>query len=148
MKFPVLGSCLLASLAAVGADARRFTPGVAFTAKLKSTNTGATATMILHTRPICAQFPVLNFRCQGRWECEGAACPGRRGQLAFIFDRGRYDEVMVLAGRNVCVMLSEVGPEPPPLQPPFHWRYDCLAGGDSSRPIDSGTVVVEWKFPS
>jgi hypothetical protein len=34
--------------------------------------------------------------------------------------------------------------DPPPQQPPFHWRYYCYPFGTSTL-TDSGTVLVELK---
>jgi len=105
MRLRMIGYVLV-SLLAVPAQGRRLTPGVAFTATLQSGTTGATATMTWRTHRNCSQFQLLGFRCVGRWDCEGAACPGRRGFLAFIVDRSRYDKVMLTAGRHTtCLAL-------------------------------------------
>src|SRR4029079_3058586 len=90
MRIVALG-CLLVFLTAHQTEARRFSPGISFTATLRSEATGATATMTWTTRNHCGQGPIVfqgrpEFRCAGRWSCDGDACPGRRGRLEFTFD--------------------------------------------------------------
>lgn len=144
MRLRMLG-CVLVLLLAAPAGARRLTPGVAFTATLQSDTTSGTATMTWRTHRNCAQFGLLTFRCDGGWDCEGPACPGRRGFLAFVVQRSRYDQAILVDGRRTTC-LAEMGPSsyPPPQQPPFHWRYRCVAA-QTGAVTDSGTVLVELK---
>jgi hypothetical protein len=128
----------------LAAEARRFTPGTAFTATLKSDRTGATATMTWQTRRRCDQLVnVFSFHCLGRWECEGAACPGRRGRLQFRFDSAGYHQAYVLVSDwSSCVSMQE-GVESEPRQLPFRWRYRCFTDDVET---DTGTAEVALKL--
>jgi len=147
MRLVLLG-CLLVPLLTRAVEARRFTPGVAFTVSLQSDATGATATMTWQTRRICSQFQLMGFRCLGRWECAGDACPGRKGRLAFHFDPSRYHDVMLFLRGSLCTVRWEGVPgevQEQPQQPPFHWRYRCFGPEGTTNQIDSGAALVELK---
>jgi hypothetical protein len=144
MKLAMLG-CLLVSLTPLTTEARRFSPGAAFTATLQSETTNATATMTWVTSRTCDQGPlVFQFQCLGRWQCDGAACPGRRGRLMFTFDpKGFHDVLLRVSPRSVC-SAHFVGAAQGPQSPPYHWIYQCFTI-DPTTQIDSGTAVVELK---
>lgn len=144
MRIVTLAGMLLFALV-VGAQARRITPGFIFTATLHS-ESGSTATMTWHTHRHCSQFNVFSFYCRGRWTCEGAACPGRRGYLVYIFDRLRYDTVMFESRRGpTCFTLVYPSSEPPRSQPPYDWRYWCSLPNTNTQ-VDAGSVHVEWNL--
>ena len=149
MRVAILGF-LLVSLAPLTSEARPFKPGAAFTATLQSDTTGATATMTWRTDRICVQGPLVRsgrpqFVCPGgRWDCDGAACPARRGRLTFLFDPdGLHEATLFVSRRSLCI-AHFVGFGQGPQQPPYHWLYQCFTLRPTKE-FDSGPAVVDLK---
>jgi len=150
MRIVALG-CLLVFPTAHMTEARRFSSGTSFTATLQSDATGATATMTWTTRNTCAQGPLVlqgrpEFRCGGRWSCDGDACPGRRGRLEFTFDPGGFHDVLLRISRQIICTAHFVGVVEGPQVPPYHWFYQCFTLHPTTQ-IDSGAAVVALQVP-
>jgi hypothetical protein len=150
MRHVALG-CVLVLITAVTTEARRSSPGVSFTATLESGATGATAPMIWTTRRNCTLGPTIldgrpEFRCAGRWRCDGDACPGRRGRLEFTFDPDGFHEVLLkVSPQSVCT-AHFVGVTQEPQRPPYHWFYQCFTLHPTTQ-IDFGEAVVAFQVP-
>lgn len=132
------------------ADARRLRPGAVFTASLERESTGATAVMTWTTDRSCVQTgwsPAgLEVKCRGRWECDGVACPGRRGRLDFFFRPDGFNQVFLRVSRRpVSCTAHHVG-DPEPQRLPYHWYYQCFTL-DPTTQIDSGTILVDLAAP-
>jgi len=151
MRLVALG-CVLVFLSALTTEARRVIPGVSLTATLQSDATGSTATMTWMTKSSCTQGVIHSgrpeFRCAGRWLCEGDACPGRRGNLEFTFDPDGFHDVFLRVSRqSICtarfVGIVQGSPGVPVFQaPPYRWSYQCFRL-DPTTQIDSGAAVVD-----
>jgi hypothetical protein len=143
MRLVTLG-CVLVFLSALTTQARRVIPGVSFTATLQSDVTDASATMTWTTKSSCTQGLIVSgrpeFRCAGRWRCEGDACPGRRGHLEFTFDPDGLHDVLLRVSRHSVCTARFVGIVQGPQAPPYHWSYDCFRL--PTIPIDFGAAVV------
>ena len=134
MRLPMLG-CLLVFLTPLTTEARRLSPGIAFTVTLQSDKTGATATMMWATHRTCSQFQPFEFWCPGRWQCDGAACPRRRGRLALTFEQGGFHEVILFVSRRFSCAAQFVASVAS--NQPYEGSYRCLAT-DPTTEIDSG----------